>query len=117
MLAAQAWIVFLLFLISIVYSIVMTVKSSAFRKLYDLTGGWMITYFFIVIFVMGVLLLYGTHCAVVGESGMPFCSMYSWVITLLTLCLMGLFIGQSLYTHLKENDKVVDQEQAVLQEA
>ncbi len=116
MIAAQAWIVFFMFLTSIIYSIVMTVKSDAFRKLYDLNGGWMITFFFLISFVLAVLLFYGTQCAVVGANEMRFCSIYSWIVTLLVVSILSLFIGQSLYAHLKQDKQLVHDESHVLQE-
>lgn len=95
----QAWIVLAAFVLSIAYSVTMTIKSEAFRKLYDLNGTWYTMFFFIMMVTVGVFLVYGAHCSAVGAYETPSCKNYSWVIVaLVSIITIGFFL-QSAKAH------------------
>ena len=75
----QVWIVLILFIIQIIYSIVSSAFSKEFREISFKNKESMGIYYFSTIIVLGILLIYGAHCSVKG-SGSSVCELYSWVL-------------------------------------
>lgn len=75
------WIILVLFIIQIIYSIIASFISRGYREIYYKNKALMGIYFFITIIVLAFLLIYGTHCSIVGDSVDNSCKLYTWLLT------------------------------------
>lgn len=77
----QVWIVLILFILQIVYSITAASISKEFREISFKNQVEMGIYYFSTILVLGVLLIYGTQCAITGSQYNNYCDLYAWLLT------------------------------------
>lgn len=90
----QVWIVLLLFVLQIIYSITAASISKEFREISFNNKLDMGIYYFSTIVVLGVLLVYGTQCTISGRGTFPACDMYAWLLT-------GVIFGMLLFTFIR----------------
>jgi hypothetical protein len=101
----QAWISLLVFVSVIVYSVVLTIKSEEFRNIVHINSKWMIIYFFVALFVIGILTLFSVECSISGSYSSKACLYYSWIVTLLVAAIAAIFIMRTVNTFWKKDDK------------
>lgn len=94
----QAWIVLVAFAVVIVYSVVMTIQSENFRQIVRLNTSSMIIFFFIALFVLAVLTVFGVECSISGAFGNKMCTVYSWVMSFLIAIVVVVFLIRSIMT-------------------
>jgi hypothetical protein len=110
---AQAWIVLLTFVSVIVYSVILTIKSEKFRTIVNLNSKSMIVFFFIALFVIAVLTVFGVECSIKGSFSSRMCEYYSWIVTVLVVLIIIVFIIRSIIAILKKSP-VTQEEQRIV---
>lgn len=103
----QAWIVLLIFVAAVLYSIVMASISPAFRTLWNLHEVLSYALYFVLIMAAGVLIVFSAECSIAGGKNSEgatntMCVAYSWVIVALTVSVFALFLTRSILVHLDE---------------
>ena len=88
----QAWISLLVFVLIVIYSVIMTIRSEEFRRIVKLNNKWMFVYFFTAIVVIGILALFSIECSVSGSYSSKACLYYSWVMTALLVLIALIFV-------------------------
>lgn len=87
----QVWIVLVIFILQIVYSITAASISREFREISFNNKVDMGIYYFSTIIVLGILLIFGTQCSASGSSQINDCNIYAWLLT-------GVVFGMILFT-------------------
>lgn len=102
----QVWIVLILFILQIIYSITAASISKEFREISFKNKVDMGIYYFSTILVLGVLLIYGTQCSISGSQLNNYCDFYAWMLTLviLTIFLFTMIRTVILMVKAKKND-------------
>lgn len=104
---AQAWISIIVFIAAVIYSIVMASISPTFRSKWKLVDIWSFSFFFVSIIVAGLLISMSAQCSVSGKYGdYAICNLYSWILALLVLTLLGIFVAHGVMAHIEEKKDV-----------
>lgn len=98
----QVWILLIVFIIQIIYSIFASMFSREYREICFKNKVVMGIYYFITIIVLAVLLMYGTHCSIVGKNSDNSCELFSWLLTSLVVVMIIFTIIRSIILMIKE---------------
>ena len=102
----QTWIVLALFIMSILFSVGMTIGSPYYRVLMYNSNKIQAAFFVIAIFITGILMVYGSQCSVAGAEKLALCNEFSWILVGIMTLAFAAHIGYGIYAHvaLKKND-------------
>lgn len=98
----QVWILLIVFIIQILYSIFASMFSREYREICFKNKVVMGIYYFMTIIVLAILLMYGTHCSIVGKNVDNSCELYSWLLTTLVVVMILFTIIRSIILIVKE---------------
>lgn len=93
---APTWIILILFVIAIIFSIIMASISPTFRNTWNLRQAWSFISFFSIVVLVFVLVLVSTECAMLGVEKMNMCGSYAWILTILALAILGVYMTQAI---------------------
>lgn len=97
-----AWMTLLVFVCTVIFSIIMAIISPGFRNTWHLSKPWNYVVFYVIISVMALLLTIGSHCSIVGKDGSSICGAYSWVLSIMILGMFALYLTNGIMVHLDE---------------
>lgn len=81
--AAQVWVVLIAFVIQIMYSLISASLSKEYREISFNNKVTMGIYYFMTIVTLGILMIYGTRCAITGSAYDSSCNLFAWLLAII----------------------------------
>jgi hypothetical protein len=103
----QAWFVLAIFVLSISFTVAMTIISPFYRMLMFDSRGVHVAFHILLMLITAILLVFSAQCSIAGSTEMSSCFAFTWVlVVILTIALLAQ-IGYGIYVHiaLKRNEK------------
>lgn len=102
----QTWIVLALFVLSIIFTFIMTIISPYYRMLMFNSDKTQIAFYIMYVLIVAVLMMYGTECSVIGQQKLAACSGFAWILVAFVFISFIAHLGYGIYAHvvLKRND-------------